>query len=248
MSPYVQLPVVPPPVVGGATEYVPLPSPFTPLALGATLKLWLRGDLGVTQGGGTASAWADQSGNANDCAEAVNKPSVISGLNGLQGLSFTTTKSLASAINAVPTGSARTIWIVMRNGAGTTGGPFQFKTGTPLFEVVWSSGGANTNVYTDGVGISTAIPTVSYDLACLYLMTWDGNTAHDVAVTLNGATPAISHNLGSGTASDSGASGYKVGAGFDGELYEIGVADTVLSAGNQALLAGYVLSRYGSLP
>lgn len=38
--------------------------PFVPTDIGG-LVLWLRSDLGITQGGGTVSAWADQSGAGN---------------------------------------------------------------------------------------------------------------------------------------------------------------------------------------
>jgi hypothetical protein len=49
----------------------PSAAPTTPLTiLGSAVKLWLRADLGITIGTGV-SAWADQSGNANDFAQGT---------------------------------------------------------------------------------------------------------------------------------------------------------------------------------
>ncbi len=46
-------------------------SAWTPASLTTRLKLWLRGDLGVTLVSGKVSLWADQSGNGNDYAQSV---------------------------------------------------------------------------------------------------------------------------------------------------------------------------------
>lgn len=64
--------------------------PFVPLDI-ASLKLWLRADLGVTLNGAAVSAWADQSGLANNCSQtsAIRQPTfVASGLGEQPHLSF----------------------------------------------------------------------------------------------------------------------------------------------------------------
>ena len=62
---------------------------FTPASV-ANLKAWYRSDLGITESGGTVSAWADQSGNGHNLTEATNKPaySATSGANSFPGLTF----------------------------------------------------------------------------------------------------------------------------------------------------------------
>lgn len=54
---------------------------WTPRALGSSLELWLRADMGVTLNGSTVSAWADQSGNGRNATQgtAANQPTYVTG-------------------------------------------------------------------------------------------------------------------------------------------------------------------------
>jgi hypothetical protein len=65
---------------------------WTPAALGADVELWLDAGLGVTQSGGTVSAWADQSSNAYNFIQgtAANEPTFVAAAfgSGNPGLSF----------------------------------------------------------------------------------------------------------------------------------------------------------------
>lgn len=54
--------------IGATATIVVTPPPTPPPLTGC--KLWLKGDVGVTTGGGTVSVWADQSGNGNDLIQA----------------------------------------------------------------------------------------------------------------------------------------------------------------------------------
>lgn len=217
----------------------------------AGLKLWLEADFGITKdGSNNVLEWDDQSGNGNNALPGTSPlwvPGAAGVLNGNPRVLFTTAQALVGAANVVPSGNARTIFIVQRLGAGTTGGVFQFKTGTPFYQVMWSSGGSNTNVYTDGVSNAQAVPTLDYDQTAIVTQAWDGNTLHDVTAKTNGQSPTVVHNLGSGTPNDTGTAGYKVGAGFDGEIAAILVYDTALSAANELLVRFYLARKYGIL-
>lgn len=67
-------------------------TPATPLSIfGAALVVWVRADLGITTVSGNVSAWADQSGNGNDFAQASagNRPTYNTApLNGQPTLRF----------------------------------------------------------------------------------------------------------------------------------------------------------------
>lgn len=55
----------------------------------SNLKVWLKGDAGITLNGSDVSAWADQSGNGNDAAQAdtAKQPAYVSNaLNGIPGV------------------------------------------------------------------------------------------------------------------------------------------------------------------
>jgi len=61
-----------------------------PADIGTALTWWYRSDLGVTESGGTVSAWADQSSNARNVSEATNKPaySATGGPNSVPSITF----------------------------------------------------------------------------------------------------------------------------------------------------------------
>ena len=48
-------------------KYAISPAPFSPTDI-AGISLWLKADAGVTTSGGFVTAWADQSGNGNNCS------------------------------------------------------------------------------------------------------------------------------------------------------------------------------------
>ncbi len=97
---------------------------WRPTTDGTNLNLWLRGDLGVTQSGGTCSNWADQSGNGHDfTAITTAKPTVnASGVNGLQTLDFDGTLNhlVGPAWSTLISASASTMCIAYTPNAYTT--------------------------------------------------------------------------------------------------------------------------------
>jgi hypothetical protein len=96
-------------IPSGAPTSAPAVPPGTPL-------LWLRADLGITLNVGNVSAWADQSGNALDMAQATaaNQPLyVASWKNGKPALTFDGTNDVLSRATAFFTaGQALTIFVV----------------------------------------------------------------------------------------------------------------------------------------
>jgi hypothetical protein len=210
---------------------------------------WFRSDLAIgVDGSNDLLAWGDSSGAGNNATSVLaTSPlwSAAGGINGLPRVSFTTSWFMTGTTNPVPSGAARTCIAVMRSAGGTTGGPFKFRTSAPTFSVLWSSGGANTNVYTDAATNSQAIPTVDYNRTAILEVAWDGNTSHDVTCRLNNGAQTVVHNLGTGTPSDTGASGFQIGVGLNGEFYEWIVLDHVMTpAERTALFDGYLGPRY----
>jgi hypothetical protein len=88
--------------------------PFIPTDL-SSIWGWWKGDAGVTQGGGTVTAWADQSGNGRNMtipgiygtptyvASAINSLPAIASMSGSQ--------ALATSVN-LPNVTQATMWIV----------------------------------------------------------------------------------------------------------------------------------------
>jgi hypothetical protein len=69
-------------------------------------KLWLKADAGVTQAGGLVSAWADQSGTANNAAQAAAglQPTYVAAapeFNGMPAIKFSGAQQMALANLAV---------------------------------------------------------------------------------------------------------------------------------------------------
>ena len=74
------------PVTFTVTAFEPIPLPAV-----ANLRLWLRGDKGVTEEAGVVSAWNDQSGNFNNAVQTdpAKRPLAIAGaINGKPALRF----------------------------------------------------------------------------------------------------------------------------------------------------------------
>lgn len=90
--------------------------PWTPKALGSSLAIWLRADLGITLNGSTVSAWADQSGNGHHVSQATaskQPPVTASAINGkpaLRGDGGTSSRRLDNGTYV--TGTAHTVFVV----------------------------------------------------------------------------------------------------------------------------------------
>jgi hypothetical protein len=90
-------------------------APWTPLALGDALVLWLRADLGNTAP--TNGVWLDQSGNGyhTNQGDATRRPTLTAGWkNGLPALNFDGSNDVLANVSGaiLPDGSAYSLFVV----------------------------------------------------------------------------------------------------------------------------------------
>ena len=253
---YVFLPPSSPALGGPPPIYVPLPSgSFSPLQLGATLKLWLRGDLGVTNVSGKASAWADQSGNGNGASQgtALFRPTITaSSINGKQCLTFdkATGTIMTGATSPVASGAARTLIVVCRpvNTLGQIGGAvYDSRSAAPDY-AQWVMDLGGTDYYmTIPAGNITGNVVIAGSTNYLIETYFDGA---NFTVKNNHAAVTLSGSASGGN--DSGTTGYSVGDrvsspstfAFNGDIGEIIVCDTVLAGANLTSTLSYILSYW----
>lgn len=233
------------PVIAAASNPVP---PLTGLAL------WLKGDAGITQAGGTVSLWADQSGNGLDLSQATgaNQPTyVASAINGLPGVSFdATNKVLSRATSPLAAGQAtRSIIAVFTLTNSTDPGTVCcFRSTAPEY-VVYFDGSVPgvTYIYGDGGGSNATIPS---PVAGSILFEEYGSVLAKPVAYVNGVAQVVTGG-GFGTVTgDTGANGFFVGndPGSDdnlaGPLCELLIYDHVLSGPDAAAVRAYVNARY----
>lgn len=145
------------------------------------IGLWLRADLGVTQSG-TISAWADQSGNANDGAQSTsgNRPTYLTdGGDGRPAASFDGSTDLIEVTDAASIGSttafSASVWI--RTGATfPTDGTIIAQWGaTERFLMRVETGGNLVVSISDGTaGTATVSAALAVSTWYLVSFTYDG--------------------------------------------------------------------------
>jgi hypothetical protein len=235
---------------------------FSPTSI-AGCVLWLRGDLGITLNGSTVSAWADQSGNGNNAtqATAAKQPGTSTAINGQACVNFTGTTALQMA-NFVASG-AKTV-ICVRKISSPGGGYFDaitLNTGTLISNLIWSGiGGGYKNLMFQGdatfgslglIGVTQTLTTAAH------VDYFDFNGGSSTATGsyneyFDGAAQTVSTSPGLGlTASDLSAIGGRIVAagtisqGVVGDLGEVIVYNSVVSATNRNNLAAYLQTRWG---
>lgn len=215
-------------------------APWSPTTVSGC-KLWLKSDTGVTQVANLVSAWADQSGNGNNLAEAVVKPTYAAtgapGTNGpvISTVSASIQLTIASALGV----AVETAWTICAIFKFTTAGD-----GT-VFVI-----GNNSS---DGAGIykGAGLRGVNYP----GVGSWLGSAATQVdeiwvAKAATSGTPILLVNNAGDTLSGGAAPAAAASAStrlFNGRLalYEIFVYDTKISDANSTLAYNYLHARYG---
>lgn len=235
-----------------------------PVASG--LKLWLKADVGVSTSGSNVTAWADQSGNGNNVAQATGAKQPTfnsSSANGLPTVVFRNTADMFlgnASINVVPAGSARSIFAVLKAVATPTGVVAMFgANATPELALlnlinaesvpgaIWSDYRTKTMMLTSGG------PLVSAATLCVAEWHVTNPVAGTITVNVNGVAQPISNNP-LASSSDVGA-GFWIGSDnevttggkrvLNADLAEILVYDHVLSVGDAATTRAYLSAKYG---
>lgn len=191
---------------------------WTPRAVGAGLKLWLRGDLGIGQTGGVVDQWGDLSGNSNNYVSTLTARPAYTAVDATFANRSTLTWDGSNdvmtgpALSSLITVSDFTIFIVFS--------VVSISTNTANFEqnvALFADSGGLLNVYL------RSTPTAG-------VYNWDGNRdTGTAAISLN--TPTIL------TARHSGGNlGFRVNGG----------SEVTAASGNTTSLTGTtVLGRRG---
>ena len=225
----------------------------------SNLVMWLKADAGITQAAGTVSAWADQSGNGNNVAQAngaLQPTFTASAINGLPGLDFSAgggTVLSNTTANPIVSGTARHVFAAVKSVASTgTGGYVMcFRTAAPYFAVMLANIAGTVYNYRDGgatlnnISPPPTLPGVVYATEHLYA----GGTAQCLC-TLNGTAQTI---VGGVVTSDTGTTGFSIGNNpgtpafdaFDGVISEVLVYSAQQTGANLTAVRAYFLSRYG---
>ncbi len=221
----------------------------------ANLITWLRADAGVTYSSGQVSQWTDQSGNGNNANQTVSadQPTLTTGaLNGLPALSFNGTSqflqfgsgfanftsgaSIFVVVNPTSLGSYQT-WIEFGNSSTNYLGFEEGSTsGTVYYYVYNGSSGSN-------VAATSSLTAGQYQL-----MESVYNGSNTGTVYNNGVQKATSTSLL--TAPNATRSNNYVGqfggstAYYHGQIAEILVYNTALTASQRASVESYIYSKY----
>jgi hypothetical protein len=142
---------------------------------GASLRLWLRADVGVTVTGSGVSLWADQSGNGNNAVQAVdaNRPPLDT-VGGRPAVATDAVRYLTIPDNAslrMVAGQAFGVYVVLRSADSNTvrGAIGKFASAAAGYE--WAlncndSTAAECSFYTQTTGLGLKESPVAMDASC----------------------------------------------------------------------------------
>lgn len=219
---------------------------WSPAKLGGTV-LWVRADAGVIQSAGAVSQWQDQSASANHANSISGTKPVYSATaapHGLPSVNFAGMGSglFGSAAAVVAAGSDRTVFAAARPAAAVGGTVLACAIAAPFAGFFHFQAGPNF-IYTDGISTNNTVTSAPTNASHIYQ--WGYHLGSQMTFALDGATQVIS---GGNATSDSGTAGYYLGTNaslqlFQGEIFEIVVANRIVSGGEAALMHTY-MSRW----
>lgn len=238
--------------------YTPASS-FVPTDLGSTLKLWLRGDIGITQSGGNVTAWADQSGNANNVTNVGTVPFAASSINGLPGITCAANAGMQNTTSSpISAGGPRTVIVVAKASSEYGGALFcNYRTANTQEVHLWGAASPEPGmVYASNLGAGgrnqdiSPTPTISGSL--ILEVTYAGPSGALATAAINGAPQSVGVPYGAAILVETGSAGFGVGIlpynttafGWHGDICEVIVCDSILSAANMAKLHDYLYLRY----
>lgn len=231
---------------------VPVPALAGPVPV-AGLKLWLRGDLGISLSGPNVVTWADQSGCGNDVTGSIlYNPSSI---NGKAGLTFAGTSAMTNTTSSpFAAGGARTVFIVAR-ATSEVGGPlFETFRASGVRATFFQGGSAYTpfpgGIYTDSVNgaRNATISSPTLTGVPMIIQFTIATMPASVTMKINGVTQSVTQ--GSPCDAETGSAGFGIGFWGAGASFYVGDIDEalgydgVLPAGDEAAAYAYLAARY----
>lgn len=208
------------------------------------LKLWLRGDMGVTLNGATVSTWADQSGSGNNFSQgtAAAQPTFrSSGINGHADLDFNGVDHFLTgpAISSIFGASAKSLFVVISIDTFGATESIMAEDGTFLLVQVDTSGGNSVRVRNYDVDSDVVSLAASADTKYILHMDHNGSRVllrlNDTEGTvLSGATNDMSASSRIGT----------IQGKYDGKIAEVVAYNRAISASERSLILDYLKARY----
>jgi len=237
---------------------------FTPASI-SQLKVWLKGDSGITLVGGEVDVWADQSGNGNNVSApaAIRRPTT-STKNGKTTLVFTGSGG-AKALQNTSTELFRNLEggtiIVAGKCNDSASGRQQVNIGTPTLtgravlgykvNSMAKLGATAAGRRTNADSISAEVGQASLDTAWLVNMAvFNYSGATLTALVNNVQTELLNPFQTAGTTPNDGgaitigANGLLSGGWMDGEIAEILVYQKILNSTELAQIQTYLASRW----
>ncbi len=229
------------------------PPPWAPTDLGAHLKLWLRGDLGITLTSGKVSKWADQSGSGigdwNQTNAAIRPQNAGGSLGGKAAVTFVLASLqnlIGPSYSSLPAGH---FFFVLKAASSTEGGQLE------------NFGSAATGDYYPYVDGSGYLSCGAIGRAAIGTLPVLADTEHLLEVISVGANFTVKQNgtqiftfggstvgwdatgsvLGAGT----GAPGVTPTGAWGGVIAEILLADRQVTGSDLTSLKAYITARYG---
>lgn len=232
---------------------------WTPRALGSSLQLWVRADLGVTQSSGRVTTWADQSGRGRDFSQLTftKQPVVSAGyMGGKDAIYFDgTTRIVGSnwSLNSI-TGSAD-VFIVAKTALDPSTAP----TGNGgCWQIASPEGDEDRLPYINGqtrcgifsltnrtVGTFGANYYTTPRIVSVYSTTTSWKFMIDGMEKYTSPTNTFYSGAGGLTSTSIGGDAERADCRMYGGIAEVLVVSPALSAGQRASAYKYLGGRYG---
>lgn len=220
-------------------------APFSPIDI-AGISLWLKADSGVTVSGGFVTAWADQSGNGNDCsspynAEFISSPFPALNFNGVDS-EITLHPDVFNGFSAL---SLFAVWNITDGGnQGILG-----STNYSNFEIVTQDGSVvrmRNNNYASNINTGGLWYAEEFSLSTITADSADGGSG---TARRNGSESGIDFDDGNIQALQGGQT-YKIGVYAETAFANLSLAELIVYSqklnGSQIdQVEGYLNSKYG---
>lgn len=227
------------------------------------LALWLKADTLVLADGAAVSSWADQSGNGRNAAQATGTKQPLYKVNIINGkpvlrfdstddcltipaVDFSSTAGLSLFVvtATIPSATDRIIFETSANSSTSDGAILLYRQTDNKVQANLHGSGVNNNTFITTATITSAATVISavYDRAL---------STNETTAWLNGATAGTRPNNADTTgnhgnfAINIGARNNGASVPFGGDIAEIILYNSALSAVNRLFVERYLGAKYG---
>lgn len=214
-----------------------------------TNRLWLRADTAVVHSGGVVSQWNDISGNGLALAQAIgaDRPTLVSNVvNGRPVIRFDGTSDfLSTSYNASLNAAAHTVLLVARVTGGASTSRVVLYSADSLNGLGYTLQATTGNIWQYRTGSFGPGSFNTFDGGSIVTNQWEMFAGYPLDFYQNGTYISSGSNWGQNT-SQPFYLGRKEGAPnfFNGDIAEVIVYNTSLSATQRILVENYLSSKY----